>query len=160
MISYTIKPLIQFILGIGIALAVGYRPRSTNFLDYIVVAVFLIILTFNSVGFGLITANLAKSGGAAGGLAFAFIIPQQILATFIPDFILGVQSISWLFPSHYATESIMLLFLGTPLSGSAEIFYELVIPGSVIWKNLAILVAITVVIYTIGIIIHEVNKRK
>jgi len=69
MISYTVKPLIQLILGLGMAFIVGFRP-TTTVVGYLLVIVFLVILTFCSVGCGLITAKKEKSASAAGGLAF------------------------------------------------------------------------------------------
>ena len=146
MISYTIKPLIQLILGLGVAFIVGFRP-ATSITGYLIVIAFLVILTFCSVGFGLITANFAKSASAAGGLAFIFIVPQQIFATFIPPVFLGADKFAWVFPSYYATDALSLIFAGTPLTDSR------------IWIRLGILLAISIVIYGIGIVLYEKNKR-
>ena len=146
MISYTIKPLIQVILGLGMAFIVGYRPK-TSVVGYLLVIVFLVILTFCSAGFGLITANFAKSASAAGGLAFIFIVPQQIFATFIPPVFLGAEKFAWALPSFYATDSISLIFAGTPLIDSR------------IWFRLVILCTMSLVIYIIGTILYEKNKK-
>jgi ABC-2 type transport system permease protein len=146
MISYTVKPLIQFLLGFGVAYIVGYRPLATA-VGYLLVVLFLVILTFCSVGFGLITANFAKSGAAAGGLAFIFIVPQQIFGSFIPPAFMGVENLAWALPSFYATDGLSLIFAGTPLTDSR------------IWIKLGILLAISIVIYGIGIILYEKNKK-
>lgn len=148
MISYTIKPLIQFILGFGIGYAVGYRP-TVGFLSYLLVILFLLLLTFSSVGFGLITANLAKSSSAAGGLAFAFIVPQQLFATFIPAYLFGATAVAQVFPSYWATEGIGHLFAGV-LSTD---------PRSILVK-FSIMLAFSVIIYTIGIILYEYKKKQ
>ncbi len=146
-ISYTIKPLLQLLLGLGMALIVGYRPANTA-VGYLLVIVFLVILTFCCVGLGLITANFAKSAGAASGLAFIFIVPQQIFATFIPPEFMGAGTFKWIFPSFYATDGLGLIFAGTPLTDSR------------IWIRLGILFAISIVIYVIGIFVYEKNKNK
>jgi len=147
LISYTIKPLIQMFLGFGVALLVGYRPLATV-AGYLLVIVFLVLLTFSSVGFGLITAQFAKSAGAAGGLAFIFIVPQQLFATFIPPAFIGADSFKWIFPSFYATEGLGYIFAGVSLT------------DSYIWMLLGILLAISIVIYVIGIFVYETNKNK
>jgi hypothetical protein len=147
MISYTIKPLIQFILGFGIGYAVGFRP-TIGFVSYLLVILFLIILTFCSVGFGLITASFSKTAGAAGGLAFIFIVPQQLFATFIPAAFIGAESFAWIFPSYYATAGTGSLFAGELLTNPGPIFVKL-----------SILLAISVVVYVIGIILYEIQKK-
>ena len=91
LITYTIKPLVQLLLGLAVAFLVGFRP-DTSVVGYFLMIVFLVLLTFCSVGFGLITANFAKSASAAGGLAFIFIVPQQIFATMIPAEFMGAES--------------------------------------------------------------------
>jgi len=146
MISYTIKPLLQFVLGYGVAYIMGFRP-TISVVAYLLVIVFLVILTFCSVGFGLITANFAKSASAAGGLAFIFIVPQQIFATFIPAAFMGAGGFAWIFPSYYATDGLAIIFAGTPLTDPR------------IWIRLGFLLLISIVIYGIGIIFYEKNKK-
>ncbi|MHA1978930.1 MAG: ABC transporter permease [Candidatus Hodarchaeales archaeon] len=147
MISYTIKPLLQLLLGLAVALIVGFNT-TTTVVGYLLVFVFLLVLTFCSVGFGLITANFAKSANAAGGLAFIFIVPQQLFATIIPSEFMGAESFAWIMPSSYATDGITLIFDGTPLTDPA------------IWIRLGILFVISFVIYIIGIFVYEKNKNK
>jgi hypothetical protein len=147
MISYTIKPIVQFILGFGIGYAVGFRP-VIGIGSYLLVILFLVILTFCSVGFGLITASFSKTAGAAGGLAFIFIVPQQLFATFIPPEFIGADSIKWIFPSYYATAGTGSLFAGELLTNPGPIFVKL-----------SILLAISVVVYVIGIILYEIQKK-
>ncbi len=146
LISYTIKPLIQFILGIVVAYIVGFRPVN-SFVGYLLIVLFLIILTFCSVGFGLITASFVKSGSAAGGLAFLFIVPQQIFGSFIPPSFLGAEKLAYVLPSYYATDSIGSIFTGVSLADGQ------------IWINLAILSAISLVIYIVGALLYEKKKK-
>ncbi len=146
MISYTIKPLLQVILGLSVAAIVGFRPQN-GALGYLLVLVLLVLLTFCSVGLGMITANFAKSAGAAGGLAFIFIVPQQLFATFIPAAFMGAGSFKWIFPSIYATEGLGHILAGFSLT------------ASFLWLRLGILFGITVVIYAIGLLLYERKKK-
>ncbi|NHJ84738.1 MAG: ABC transporter permease [Asgard group archaeon] len=147
MISYTIKPLIQILLGFGIALLIGYHG-IISFPRIMIMILFLVMLTFCSVGFGLITSTFAKTANAAGGLAFIFIVPQQIFATFIPPVILGADSFKWIFPSFYAMDGIGYTFTSETLS------------ISYIWRDVGILFAISIAIYVIGIFLYERKKRR
>jgi hypothetical protein len=61
---------------------------------------------------------------------------------------MGASSFAGIFPSYYATEGIGYLFAGT-LSTD---------PGYILVK-LSILAAISVIIYTIGIILYEYKKK-
>jgi len=151
LISYTIKPLLQLILGFGVAYILGYRPKIPAY-GYLLAILFVLLLTFCSVGLGLITANFSKSAGAAGGFAFLFIVPQQIFATFIPAEFMGAGSFKWIFPSMYTTEGLGLVFAGEYLTDPTK--------WSDIWLRLGILFAISIVIYVIGIFVYEKKKNK
>ena len=146
MISYTIKTLIQLTFGVGVAYIIGFRP-SLSIYESLLVFLFVALLTLCSVGFGMITATLAKSASSAGKLTFIFIIPQQIFATFIPPIFLGAVNFAKFLPSYYTTDSLTLLFQGL------SIYYL----G--IWKNLGILLGITLIIYRIGIILFDKRKN-
>jgi len=157
MISYTIKPIIQLILGLGIAVAVGYRPLiffgdaynvGQKLLGCLLVIVFMVVFTFSSVGFGLITASFSKTANAAGGLAFIFIVPQQLFGSFIPPYIFGIDPIGWAMPSWYAARGMGLIFGGTPFS-----FWE-------IWVRLGVILAFSILIYGLGIFLFERKKRR
>jgi ABC-type multidrug transport system permease subunit len=121
-----------------------------TFVRYLLVIVFLLLITFCSVGFGLITAHLAKTASAAGGLAFAFIVPQQILSSIIPPWVMGLEKVAQALPSYYAQDSLYRFLFNTaePLS------------NPILWRNFGILVAFTVVIYVAGIIIYDRMKNK
>ncbi|MHA1200361.1 MAG: ABC transporter permease [Candidatus Heimdallarchaeaceae archaeon] len=149
MITYSIKPLVQFALGYGIAYALGYRPEL-SFVRYLLAIVFLLLLTFCSVGFGLITAHLVKSSSAAGGLAFVFIVPQQILSSIIPPWVMGLDKVAMAMPSFYAQDSLYFYIFNTAES----------LTHPTLWMNFGILVAITVVIYAIGLFIYERKKKE
>jgi ABC-2 type transport system permease protein len=147
MVAYSVKPIIQLLLGLGAVVAVGFRPVN-GVLGYLLVFVFMVIFTFSSVGFGMITATFAKTASAAGGLAFVFIVPQQIFGTFIPPAFLGAGSLEWVIPSWYPTRLMGLVFAGTPLT-----HWE-------IWVRFGVLLAFSIVIYAVGILLYERRKRR
>jgi ABC-type multidrug transport system permease subunit len=116
-ISNMIAALIQAVVVFAMAFAVGYRPKgdiSTLALAFVLVLVFSLC----NVGFGLITATLAKSPGAATGIAFLFIMPQMFLGTFVgASLSSSAQSVSRFVPSYYVTDALTSLFLrGAPLT--------------------------------------------
>ena len=150
LITYSIKPIVQFALGYGIAYALGYRPLNMTFIRYLLVIVFLLLLTFCSVGFGLITAHLTKSASTAGGLAFAFIVPQQILSSIVPPWVMGLDNVAKAMPSYYAQDSLYRFLFNTvePLTNTT------------LWMNFGILLVISVGIYIIGIYVYEKMKNK
>lgn len=116
-ISNMISALIQTAVVFAMAYLVGYRPKG----DIATIAVaFILILVFSlcNVGFGLITATLAKSAGAATGIAFIFIMPQMFLGTFVGSALSATaQSAGKFVPSYYVTDALTSLFLrGAPIS--------------------------------------------
>lgn len=123
MISQTaanmITGLVQAILVFAIAYLVGYRP---NVSPESFAFAFIIVLIFSlcNVGFGLITAVVAKSSGAATGLVFIFILPQLFLGTFVGSALSGAAQVAGKFvPSYYVTDALTSLFLrGAPVSSS------------------------------------------
>jgi ABC-2 type transport system permease protein len=124
-ISNMIAALMQAVIVFAMAFAVGYRPKgdiSTLTLAFVLVLVFSLC----NVGFGLITATLAKSPGAATGIAFLFIMPQMFLGTFVgASLSSSAQSVSRFVPSYYVTDALTSLFLrGAPL-GSPSVLLDL-----------------------------------
>jgi len=157
MVSYSIKPIIQLAVGLSVAVAVGYRPLiffgttysiGAKLAGCVLVIAFMVIFSFCSVGFGLITASFAKTANAAGGLAFAFIVPQQLFGSFIPPYIFGINGIGWAMPSWYAARGMGMLFGGTSFY-----FWE-------IWVRLGVLLAISIAVYIVGILLYERKKRR
>jgi ABC-type multidrug transport system permease subunit len=119
-ISNMVGASIQAVLVFVMAYAVGYRPKG----DVVTLAVaFILVLIFSlcNVGFGLITATLAKSSGAATGIAFIFIMPQMFLGTFVGSALSATaQSVGRFVPSYYVTDALTSLFLrGAPVLSPA-----------------------------------------
>ena len=141
MFAYTIVPLLQTAIILIVALLMGFHPIITVG-GVIMVFVFMIFLSFCSVGFGLISASIAKDARAAGSLAFIFIVPQQLFGSFI---YMGeaTRVISYYMPSQYVTEPIYRIFFGGTLN---DIF---------IWIQLGVLVLINLIVYLIGLKLYD-----
>lgn len=116
-ISNMICALIQAVLVFVMAFVVGYRPKG-DIVTMVVAFVIVLIFALCNVGFGLITATLAKSSGAATGIAFIFIMPQMFLGTFVGSALSATaQSVGKFVPSYYVTDALTSLFLrGAPVS--------------------------------------------
>jgi len=143
-ISNMIEALIQAAVVFIMAFAVGYRPKgdiSTLALAFVLVLVFSLC----NVGFGLITATLAKSPGAATGIAFLFIMPQMFLGTFVgASLSASAQSISKFVPSYYVTDALTSLFLrGAPLGSSSVLL------------DLAVTIACSTAVLMIGVVLFK-----
>jgi len=116
-LSNMVAALIQVALVFAMAYLVGYHPKgdATSF-----ATAFLIVSIFSlcNVGFGLITATLAKSPGAATGISFLFIMPQMFLGTFVGLALSPTAQVAGKFvPSYYVTDALTSLFLrGAPIT--------------------------------------------
>ncbi len=155
MLSYAIIPLIQTAIILSTALLMGFRPNITiagvgitvagvgiTVAGVALVFVFMIFLSFCSVGLGLITATIAKDARAAGSLAFIFIVPQQMFGSFI---YMGeaTKVIGYVMPSQYVTDAIYRIFYGTTLTDIT------------IWLDLVVIVIISFIIYAIGLKLYD-----
>ncbi|MGB9714064.1 MAG: ABC transporter permease [Candidatus Bathyarchaeales archaeon] len=81
-LSYMLIALIQAFLVFLVAYLLGFRP-NVDALAYALAFVFVLIFSLSNVGFGLITATVTKTSGAATGIAFLFVLPQLFLGTFV-----------------------------------------------------------------------------
>lgn len=123
----TSQVLSNMVLGVAqvglifaIAFAIGYRPAAD--LAGIALAFLLVsVLAVACVGFGLITATLAKSSSAATGIAFIFVMPQMFFGTFVSGMApTGVTQVAGrAMPAYYVTDALTNLFLRgvSPLNG-------------------------------------------
>jgi len=115
MASHTFSNMLLALLQVGLvfalASAIGYHPQggaSSLLFAFVLVSVFAV----TCVGFGLITATVAKSSGAATGIAFIFIMPQMFLGTFVSVNVSGAMAtIGRFVPSYYVTDALTSLFL-------------------------------------------------
>jgi ABC-2 type transport system permease protein len=110
-ITYMIVAILQVIVVFAMAFAVGYSPQgdvSAILFAFLILSVFALCC----VGFGLITATIAKSSGAATGIAFIFILPQMFLGTFVTfGLSSGAQAAGKCVPSYYVTDALTSLLL-------------------------------------------------
>jgi len=122
MAGETISNMVVIVIQVAViflsAYLVGFRPSASP-LSYIMAFLILSIFSFCCVGFGLISATLVKSSGAATGVAFFFIIPQMLLGTYVSFGMSStIQAAGKLMPSYYVTDALTSLFLrgASPLS--------------------------------------------
>jgi len=127
-ISNMMGALIQTIMVFVMAFLVGYRPGG-GIVSFALAFTLVLIFSLCNVGFGLITATVAKSSGAATGISFIFILPQMFLGTFVGAALSSTaQSISRFVPSYYVTDALTSLFLrGAPATSPAILLDTLVI---------------------------------
>ena len=140
--SNLITGVFQVSLVFGTSFLLGFRPLGG--VAGIGLAYMLsLLLVLCNVGFGLITATLAKSSGAASGLAFVFILPQMMLGSFIP----GIpENLSKLVPSYYVTQTLTNVFIRGANATSAS---------SV--QNLGVLGVYSLVVIVLGIFLYNRN---
>lgn len=141
--SNMIVAMIQVAIVLVVAFLVGYRPLgdATSFISAFII---LSIFSLCCVGFGLITATLAKSPGAATGIAFIFIMPQMFLGTFVT---IGLSAIAReagkFLPSYYVTDALTSLFLrGAPVTSPS------------ILLDISVVTIYSTVVLILGIMLH------
>lgn len=110
-ISYMGIALIQAALVFAMMYTLGFRPQ-VGIPVYVFAFILVLLFSLSNVGFGLITATIAKSSGAATGLSFLFVLPQLFLGTFVgASLSSGAQVAGRFVPSYYVTDALTSLFL-------------------------------------------------
>jgi len=110
-LSYTVTALVQAILVFVMVYIMGFRPEVGVHV-YIFAFTLVLLFSLSNIGFGLITATISKSSGAATGLAFVFVLPQLFLGTFVGASLSSAAQIAGKFvPSYYVTDALTSLFL-------------------------------------------------
>jgi ABC-2 type transport system permease protein len=126
-LSYMLIALIQAFLVFFVAYLVGFRP-NVDASAYALAFVFVLIFSLSNVGFGLITATVAKTSGAATGIAFLFVLPQLFLGTFVgASLSSSAQVVSKFLPSYYVTDALTSLFLREASVVSQTILLDLTV---------------------------------
>jgi len=129
----------QVAIVYGASSLMGFRANA-SFLGIAYAFTIVLFLVLCNVGFGLITASLVKSSGAATGLSFVFILPQMFLGTFVPV----SQEMARFVPSFYVTDALTSLFLrGAPLS------------SPVIMNDLLVVAVVGVATVAVGIAVFQ-----
>jgi len=141
-ISNMVVALAQVALVFAMAHAVGYRPKA-DMVGYAMAFAVVSIFALCNVGFGLITATLAKSSGAATGLSFVFIMPQMFLGTFVGYALSpAAQAAGKFVPSYYVTDALTSLLLrGAPVSSPAVLL------------DLAVVIASSLAVMSAGVLL-------
>ena len=132
----------QGLIVLLIARFLGYEPLG-GVVGLLLATLFLALLAITAVGLGLLTASVAKEGGAASGLAMIFIVPMMIFGTLLAVFDDMTRTIAHFMPNFYVTDSLSVIFHTGNLS------------DPVIWQNLLILVGITLVVVVAGVQIFK-----
>jgi ABC-2 type transport system permease protein len=144
--SHLISNMSMAILQVAIigllAFLMGYRPNGA-IPGMILAFVFMVIFSLSSIGIGLITATIAKSAKAAGGIVWIFILPQQMLASGLYPLPPSTRVISMFMPLHYASDALTLLFNGVALSDLR------------IWIDLGALIIFSLVIVSAGMLLFK-----
>jgi ABC-2 type transport system permease protein len=110
-VSYMIIALVQAALVFAMMYAMDFRPQ-VGLPTYAFAFVLVLLFSLSNVGFGLITATIAKTSGAATGLSFLFVLPQLFLGTFVgASLSSGAQIAGKFVPSYYVTDALTSLFL-------------------------------------------------
>jgi len=141
--AYLVIALIQALIMFAMTYALGFRPEI-GLPVYGFAFLLVLVFSVSNVGFGLITATIAKSSGAATGLSFLFLLPQMFLGTFVGASLSGAAQIAGKFvPSYYVTDALTSVFLrGAPL-GSVTIILDL----AVVCVSCVAILAIGIVLY-------------
>lgn len=144
-LAYTIIPILQTVIMILTALLMGWRPTYLSIAGVVMFFIFMILLSFCSVGLGLITATISKDSKTAGALAFIFIVPQQLFGSFI---YMGEEArvVGYAMPSQYVADALYRMSYGPSL---ADIH---------IWIDLIVIIAVSFIIYLIGLYLY--NRAK
>jgi ABC-2 type transport system permease protein len=142
-VSYLLIALIQAVLLFAVVYVMGFRP-NVDAPVYLFAFALVLIFSLSNIGFGLITATIAKSSGAATGLSFLFLLPQMFLGTFVGASLSGAAQVAGKFvPSYYVTDALTSLFL----RGAAITSQTVLLDFTVVSVSCAAILAVGVVLY-------------
>ena len=141
-ISNFFMTIIQVAIIAFICYLLGYSPvGSVTNLTF--AFIFLMIFSLSTIGFGLITATVAKNAKAAGGIIWIFMLPQQMLASGLYPLPNEAEMISKFMPLYYASDALTNLFNGISLTEFT------------IWWDLIILTIFSAVLVITGILLFK-----
>ncbi|MGQ9597460.1 MAG: ABC transporter permease [Thermoproteota archaeon] len=111
MLSYILVALVQAVLVFTTISLLGFRP-DVRTPAYVFAFMIILVFSLSNIGFGLITATVSKSSGAATGISSLFLIPQLFLGTFVGMSLSSAAQVACRFvPSYYVTDALISLFL-------------------------------------------------
>ena len=117
----------------------GFKPQG-GVMGVLVTMITVLALVICNVGFGLITATVARSSGAATGISFIMILPQMFLGTFVP----APESVARFVPTYYVSQSLTSIFLR-----GADPF------SPTILTNIGIVITYSLVVIVLGIALYS-----
>jgi ABC-2 type transport system permease protein len=124
-ISYLVIGLIQALLVFACVYALGYTPVG-GFSSLAVGFLLITVFALCNIGFGLITAAIAKSAGAATGISFVFLMPQLFLGTFVGSALSSsAQAVGRFLPAYYVTDGLTSLWTRGAAITSATVLTDL-----------------------------------
>jgi ABC-2 type transport system permease protein len=143
-ISYMSIALIQAALVFALTYAMGFQP-AVGVPAYLFAFILVTVFSVSNVGFGLITATIAKSPGAATGIAFLFVIPQMFLGTFVgAQLSSAAQTAGQFVPSYYVTDALTSLFL----RGASITSQTILIDFAIVLVSCAAILAAGIALYS------------
>jgi ABC-2 type transport system permease protein len=110
-LSYMAIALVQAAIVFIMVYIMGFRP-DVSIPVYVFAFLLVMVFSLSNVGFGLITATISKTSGAATGISFLFLLPQLFLGTFVGASLSSAAQVAGKFvPSYYVTDALTSLFL-------------------------------------------------
>ena len=141
-IANMIIATVQGLIVLFVAWLLGFEPRG-GLVGLLLAALFLALLAIAAVGLGLLTASVAKNSGAAGGLAVIYIVPMMMFGALLAVFNEATRTIAKFTPNYYVSDSLSVIFhLGK-------------VSDPVIWQNLGILAAYSLVLVVAGTLLFR-----
>lgn len=129
-LAYLLIGVAQAILVFATAYALGYRPEagpSGVAMGLLIASVFSVC----NVGFGLITASVSRTAGAATGISFLFLMPQMFLGTYVGMALSSsAQAAGRLVPAFYVTDALTSLFTRGASVTSITVLSDLAVVGA------------------------------
>jgi ABC-2 type transport system permease protein len=148
-LSYMAIALVQAALVFVMVYFMGFKP-AVGASVYVFAFVLVLVFSLSNVGFGLITATIAKSPGAATGISFLFVLPQLFLGTFVGASLSSAAQVAGKFvPSYYVTDGLTSLFLRGAAITSPTILLDLGVVSASCVAILAIGIALYAKYYKI-----------
>jgi ABC-type multidrug transport system permease subunit len=144
-LAYMIIAVFQALIVLLVARLTGYQPLG-GLVGLGLASVFLALLGITAVGLGLLTASVAKSSGAASGLAVIYIVPMMMFGALLAVFNDTTRLIAKFTPNYYVSDSLSIIFQQGLVSSQA------------IWQNLLTLAAISLVVVIAGVQIFKRNE--
>jgi ABC-2 type transport system permease protein len=145
LLAYTVIAVFQALIVLLVARLTGYQPLG-GLVGLLLASVFLALLAITAVGLGLLTASIAKSSGAASGLAVIYIIPMMMFGALLAVFNDTTRLIAKFTPNYYVSDSLSI------------IFQQGIVSSSAVWQNLLTLAAISLVVVIAGMQIFKRNE--